>query len=322
MSLGRRDQVIQLMSEASSPLDDDEIASRLAMNHHYVNQICRQLAAEGLIKREPGPLGKLLNQPIPQGVTQLTTTGFRTDIVQGPVLGRRSRTRRHDRARANVEALVHDFDEYTRCFEGRNRFGGPSRYFHDRAIERRRCHDNLADLLADKRFLEYVYAVLPAWGMHRMGKQAAKVGEFDDMVDSFRAAAPAMEGLWPLRITDLPADGVSSAARQVWDVIASLRVSTSETRIVAGSKALHHVLPDLVPPIDRQYTFRFFTGQKAVQGGDERAFIEWFPYFVEIARRCRPSIENVLGRGGFMATSSTKVIDNAIIGFMQSSDAG
>jgi hypothetical protein len=220
--------------------------------------------------------------------------------------------------RANIENLVGGFDGYLRHFEGRNKFGGPSRYFHDRAIERRRRHETVTDLITDERFLEYVYAVLPAWGMHRMGEQPAKVGEFADMADSFRAAAPALEDLWGLRITELPVGRASSVAHQIWEVIAGLRVSTSGTRIVAGSKALHHALPDLVPPIDRQYTFRFFTGQKAVQGGDQRAFIEWFPYFLEIASRCRVPIDVAMLRGGFMATSSTKIIDNAIIGFIQS----
>jgi hypothetical protein len=140
------------------------------------------------------------------------------------------------------------------------------------------------------------------------------------MVDSLTAAAPALEILWALRITEVPGDRVSSIARQVWAVIASLRVSTSETRIVAGSKALHHVLPDLVPPIDRRYTFRFFTGQQSVQGGEQRAFLEWFPYFIEVATRCRSPIAEALDRGGFMATSASKVIDNAIIGFMLRGD--
>jgi hypothetical protein len=77
------------------------------------------------------------------------------------------------------------------------------------------------------------------------------------------------------------------------------------------------VLPDLVPPIDRQYTFQFFTGQKAVTSGDERAFLEWFPYFAEIGRRAASEIRAAVERGGFMATGPAKVIDNAIIGFMQ-----
>ena len=39
---------------------------------------------------------------------------------------------------------------------------------------------------------------------------------------------------------------------------------------------LHHVLPDLIPPIDLQYTFRFFSGQMTV-ASDHAAFLDWFP---------------------------------------------
>ena len=105
-------------------------------------------------------------------------------------------------------------------------------------------------------------------------------------------------------------------SQRAWQVITAIRASTSETQIVAGSKTLHHVLPDLIPPIDRQYTFRFFTGQKVIPSG-ERAFLEWFPYFAEIGQRCRGPIDAAVSRGGLMATGPSKVIDNAIIGFMQ-----
>ena len=44
--------------------------------------------------------------------------------------------------------------------------------------------------------------------------------------------------------------------------ISGLRISASETQIVAGSRALHHVLPELVPPIDREHTIQFFYGYK------------------------------------------------------------
>jgi hypothetical protein len=39
----------------------------------------------------------------------------------------------------------------------------------------------------------------------------------------------------------------------------ALKLSVSEATIVVNSKALFHVLPQLIPPIDRQYTVRFFT---------------------------------------------------------------
>jgi hypothetical protein len=68
-----------------------------------------------------------------------------------------------DRARSNVEALVSNFEDCVLRYEKSNTFSGPAVYFHRRAIERRRLHGAAEDLLADKLFLEYVYALLPAW---------------------------------------------------------------------------------------------------------------------------------------------------------------
>ena len=152
--------------------------------------------------------------------------------------------------------------------------------------------------------------------MHRMGAQAAKVGDFSQITAALREAAPLLERLWPQRITmlgQLEADKVAAAA---WEVIAHIKVSTSQTQIVAGSKMLHHLLPDLIPPIDRRYTFRFFTGQMMV-ASDRAAFLSWFPQLADIGSRCRQPIRDALRREGFMATGEAKIIDNAIMGYMQ-----
>ncbi len=312
----RRDQVLELLAVGNPTLDDDEIAVRLGMNRHYVNQVCRQLTADGVVERFLGSYGRLVNRlPSSDDVTAVADARVST-------APRAVRARRVSRGRSNVEALIADFAACVGQFESSSAFTGPSLYFHTRALARRALHSSAEDLLADELFLEYVYAVLPAWGMHRMGKQAAKVVDFPEMAASMRAAAPQIDMLWGRQITDVHGDDVEQLAQDVWGLIASLRVSRSRTRIVAGSKALHHVLPDLVPPLDRQYTFRFFTGQKAVTHGDEQAFLDWFPLLCEIGRRCAGEIDAALERGGVMATSQSKVIDNAIIGFMQRHDAG
>ncbi|TDB90728.1 hypothetical protein E1266_27725 [Actinomadura sp. 7K534] len=44
-----------------------------------------------------------------------------------------------------------------RRFEAEGMFSGPSVYFHHRAIARRRAPTSVTGLLADERFLEYVY---------------------------------------------------------------------------------------------------------------------------------------------------------------------
>jgi DNA-binding MarR family transcriptional regulator len=312
----RRDQVLALLAIGHHTYDDDEIAVQLGMNRHYVNQICRKLAAEGVVERYFGHDGKYVNR-----VVRSDDSSAAMD-ARSPTPSPATRVRRVDRARSNVEALITDFGARVGRFESSSAFPGPSLYFHTRALARRGLYNSAEELLDDEQFLEYVYAVLPAWGMHRMGKQTAKVVDFCDMVSSMRAAAPRIDQLWGRQITKIGTNDADQVARAVWAIIASLRVSRSETRIVAGSKALHHVLPELVPPIDSQYTFRFFTGQKVVNRGDEHAFLEWFPLLCEIGRRCADEIAAALERGGVMATSQSKVIDNAIIGFMQRQDGG
>ncbi len=220
------------------------------MNRVYVNAVCRQLAVDKLIVRSHSGTGKIVN-----------VAADRREFAQpGQVAanssdepGRRQGARQ--RAGERVEQLIADFAGYVAAFEARQAFPGPSLYFHLRAIERRREHHTASSLLDDNLFLEYVYAVLPAWGMHRMGPQAAKVADFRQITTALRETAPALQQLWPLRITTLSGQASREAAIIAWDVIAHVKVSTSRTQIVAGSKFLHHVLPDLIPPIDRQYTF-------------------------------------------------------------------
>jgi hypothetical protein len=318
--LDRQAQVLDLLRATGLALDDDDIGDRLDINRHYVNRLCRDLAAAGLVDRRKGSERKYVNSAL--GVRDVAGERNASPVPPDASSARRPRIGRSERARRNLDQLVDRFGQCVDAFERSNAFPGPSLYFHERALERRRQHHDVESLLADELFFEYVYAVLPAWGMHRMGPQAAKVGEFGAFIRSFRTLAPELEDLWSRRITEVGESDAAAVAEAVWKVIARLHVSTSGTRIVAGSKALHHVLPDLVPPIDRQYTFRFFTGQKAVSGGEERAFMEWFPLLCEVGRRCSAEIAAAVGRRGFMATGPAKVIDNAIMGFMQLQDGG
>ncbi len=241
----RRAQVLSALHTSRLPVDDDQIARIASMDRHHVNTICRQLAADRVITRYRGADGKLVNA--------LITTDTPATPAEAPSSVQVRRTPRRDKTR-NVESLIANFAGWVEAFERSQAFPGPSLYFHERAIERRRLHTRVTSLLDDERFLEYVYA--------------------------------------------------------------GMKVSTSGTQIVAGSKFLHHLLPDLVPPIDRQYTFTFFTGQKAVPN-DRVAFGEWLPRFAEIGRRCREPIAQAVDRGGFMATGEAKVIDNAIMGYLR-----
>ncbi len=122
--------------------------------------------------------------------------------------------------------------------------------------------------------------------------------------------------LQSIEIDNIPSDKIESITQSLWDVIDNLQIGKGETKIVAGSKALHHLLPNLVPPIDSEYTLKFFYDNRgtALNQGDSTAFREIYPHFHKIASTCSNAIGKHIGHG--MNTSKTKVIDNAIVGFV------
>lgn len=58
-SLG--EQILEVLGSGGA-LDDDEIAIRLGVARQQVNQTCRRLAAQGVVVREPGWRGKIVNR--------------------------------------------------------------------------------------------------------------------------------------------------------------------------------------------------------------------------------------------------------------------
>ena len=81
-------------------------------------------------------------------------------------------------------------------------------------------------------------------------------------VQNFKNAAPKLVDLNLARIydSDLDSEKVEST---VWQIIDSMSLVTTiggpvKNKLVSGTKALHHVLPQLVFPVDREYTQTFF----------------------------------------------------------------
>ena len=157
-----------------------------------------------------------------------------------------------------VSELASGFGHWVGAFSDSQRFGGPSLYFHQKTIERRREHHTMASLLADDVFFDSLYATLAAWGLHRMGPSKTKLRELPEIRESIRAEAARVDELAGLTINDVSDSERSSVVDRVWSILTRLQVSQAAVQIVANSKTLHHLLPELVPPIDRQYTFRFF----------------------------------------------------------------
>ena len=154
--------------------------------------------------------------------------------------------------------------------------------------------------------LRAIWDTLDAWNMNQRG---ARLVSKDEFIRVFRECEESIVGLESVTISDI--DSETSAGR-LWDTIAQLRLSKTKSQIVAVSKALHQLPPDLVPPIDRGYTAPFFSYHVAQLQENGSVFKYMMPRFAEIARRV--NLMQYVGRSEW-ATNTTKVMDNAIVGF-------
>lgn len=221
------------------------------------------------------------------------------------------------RMRQRVDALIAGFSEYLAAFAAGGGFTGPSVYFHLRTLERLRAHASPVHALDYQLYLDSLYATLVSWGMHRMGPGSAKMRSMDEFRQGFERQRSAIALIQRQQLLHLTADEISSVAHHIWSIMDGLTVGEGETKIVAGLKALHHLLPALVPPIDRRYTLRFFYGTTQIYWNQQERIVKTlFPLFHEIALACAEQIADALAHPSCpMDNSVTKVIDNAIMGY-------
>lgn len=113
-----------------------------------------------------------------------------------------------------------------------------------------------------------------------MGDTSTKLRDLDEIKSSFRNQAERIEEIERLVITALTDPQPKQIAQQLWHIIKELKVGIGGTKLVASSKALHHLLPSLMPPIDREYTLCFFYKDKNLYD-EETKFLEIFQPFAE-----------------------------------------
>lgn len=218
-----------------------------------------------------------------------------------------SKIRRMDE---RVKELKGNFDVFLEYFDTTSIFSGPSLYFHQKVIDILR-KDGLVFSLENELFFDYLYATLTAWGLHRMGETKTKLVDFDKFKDSIISHKNQFLMLKNIRITEF--NDNTKAINELQSLMTNLKIGEGETKLVFNSKTIHHLLPDLMPPIDRQYTLLFFYNSTNLPRIDSR-FGEIFPKFIEIAAEKKDYIRKRVGKG--FHTSETKVIDNAIVGYV------
>lgn len=213
-----------------------------------------------------------------------------------------------------VKRLSKNFEHHLAAFDDRMPFGPTTqdnvRYRHHKeTIDHRSRLGSAETGLQDEEFLQGLHRTLREWLRGPFGGGTTKLRPFEVFV-------PALQNC-QARITSLDGEAIDDRdlnadqlADDLWDLIQRLNISSTNDPIVPCTKALHHVLPDLVVPMDLKYTLSGFFGWDLADIG-KRQFRYILGSFIQVAQETRPM--RYIGTG--WRTSRTKILDNALVGF-------
>lgn len=216
---------------------------------------------------------------------------------------------------------------FTGSYEEFCSFGGPCVYFHDE------CLRAATEGFLSRRHVEMLYATLTAWGMHRMGDPKTtktKLTDWDCFNESILAQSDVLQQFRSHRMLEMSATEYADTVLALRPIYRRFKLSVSNATVVVNSKALFHLFPEFIPPIDRQYTVRFFK-QTPERWRDRKGkfqavslpagLAEQFELFREIcismkrlADRIEPGIFEQERRQH--RVTAPKALDNAIVNFV------
>lgn len=225
-------------------------------------------------------------------------------------------TSRKSRIEQRVLRLIADFEHYVNWYDVHVPFDRPDQLnSHLKTIQLRFELKTAAAAAADPDFRESLYRTLQSWGIGQRGSRLLSRTQFDGAIVSATPAIAKLDGV----AINYPSLDIDAIAAQLWAVLGTMKIVDNKAPLVPRTKALHHLLPDLVVPMDREYTRTFFGWHAPeFQGhgrpdGQRSIFTKTFCELVQIARATNPELYISAKRP--WRTSRTKILDNAIVGF-------
>lgn len=219
-----------------------------------------------------------------------------------------------DNYQNKVTDIINNAEIYHESYYKAGIFRGPSLYFHRRTLE-------IANSDNFELYLEFIYATLASWGMHRMGRGGPIMQNFDVFKESILKIKDKIEKAKMINYQNV----TESDWELLEEIFRGIKVMNTHTSIVGNSKVMAHMIPNIVPPIDREYTLKYLKGNKNIRNGLD---YEWelmkeimSEFFIPIAKnnefdeKARDWISNQSEYP--WDTSILKVVDNLVIGAMQ-----
>jgi hypothetical protein len=207
--------------------------------------------------------------------------------------------------------LSNNFAYYLHRYDSKPPFLKPGQLeLHRKTIDLRCKLGTVENAIADDHFLDLLYNTLIKWGLGVRGSHLVPPNQFRE---ALRTHLSSISRLQTIQISEVGSDK-GKVITDVWQLVKTLPLSLDKTPIVVGTKTLHHLLPSLVPPMDRKYTQRFFQWHNPqIQKQPDVVFRDMFGHYIFIAHHVHPA--SYVGSG--WRSSPSKVIDNAIVAFCE-----
>ena len=211
--------------------------------------------------------------------------------------------------RERINDLCQNIRIYLGFFEKSCPFNQEQRRLHVQTINLRLAIGDVGAALRNNNFMTSLWRTLKAWGLNA---RAASLLSFEKFRETILENEDEILKWEDKRIDDKNLM-LEEVAEGLWKLIDRVRVSEAYNPIVSGSKTFHHILPELVPPIDREYTRPFFMfWSQYFQYEPHKVFTDIWKKSALIASMV--NLRQYIGRTSW-STSITKIIDNAIVGY-------
>ncbi len=219
----------------------------------------------------------------------------------------------------NLKEFFKDSNEINNCLkkvEDEYRPNSAANYLYNLILKEH--IDNKCINIKNRCFIDLIWATLDAWNMNSRSAKLADIEDFKKNLIDNTEATEAIESLKKYSIEDLSEKNDKSKGifEQLKTLFNMLKLTDTDTKLVTFSKTKHFLLPNLIVPIDRKYTLKFF------ELNINNAKDEEFDHFTNIESTfglfaSEVNLDDFVSKNSKWCKYKTKIIDNIIIGYVK-----
>ncbi len=147
-----------------------------------------------------------------------------------------------------LKSLIKNFPFFIKYYADHCPFRKPGQFeFHQETIQKRRELGSVKAALKDMDYLKSLYRTLRAWGI---GSRGSKLRPFNNFTDALNDISPDICELDDLKLDQIEIE-IDTENQKIWNIIKNMHIVDNIATLVPCSKTLHHILPDLIVPMDR-----------------------------------------------------------------------